>query len=96
MLALGFAGGRSGTSACLQDRDVYRRQGGGVEIGGARMGQRTEALRGNCDAVRALAVLGGSTSGSHKTVTKRSEVKNENGGTCQRRALGVYTFDTAQ
>ena len=51
-----------------------------------------------CSRGRGGAGRGGgcSTSGSLKNRTKRSFVKNENGGTCQRRALGVYTFDTSQ
>ena len=37
----------------------------------------------------------GSTSGPTVMATKRSFVKNENQGSCQRRALGVYTWDIA-
>ena len=39
--------------------------------------------------------LGCSTGGSLVMATKRSFVKNENQGSCQRRALGVYTWDIA-
>ena len=37
-----------------------------------------------------------STASALKNRTKRSFVKNENEGSCQRRALGVYTWDNAR
>ena len=61
-----------------------------------RLCPRTDTLQLVKERKGEGSLPGGSTSGSLENRTKRSFVKNENEGSCQRRALGVYTWDSAR